>query len=253
MKYIRAFYLIFTFLLLNHNVFSQKSQLDSSLRFSIVGVSYGYQISGNDLQKRFGNNSSIGVEYMMKTKNNWLLGYRFNFLFGNNVKEDSLFKKISTNEGYIITKNGQYADVRLYERGFETGLKLGRLFPTNFPNKNSGIMAMVGVGFLEHKIRIENIGNDAVQLNKDYRKGYDRLTNGLQTSQFIGYLYMDNRKYLNFFAGVELSQGFTQNRRDFNFDTRTKDSSKRLDALTSFRVGFILPLFSRISDEFYYR
>lgn len=253
MRSFRTLYLIFFILFLKIDAFSQKSLKDSSINFSIVSVSYGYQVSGGDLQKRFGNSSSIGVEYMMKTQSNWLFGYRFNFIFGNNVKEDSLFKKIGTNEGFVISKNGRYSDVRLYERGYETGIKVGRLFPTGLPNKNSGIMATVGIGFLEHKIRIENIGNDAIQLGKEYRKGYDRLTNGLQLNQFLGYLFMDNRKFINLYAGVELSQAFTQNRRSFNFDTKTKDTTKRMDALTTFRIGFILPLYPRAPDQFYYR
>ena len=89
-------------------------------------------------------------------------------------------------------------------------------------------------------------------LSGDYKKGYDRLTNGLTLKQFIGYQHLDPNLRLNFFAGFEFLEGFTRSRRDFDFDTRRKDQTDRLDLLWGFRVGLVLPFyFSGDRDIFY--
>jgi hypothetical protein len=65
------------------------------------------------------------------------------------------------------------------------------------------------------------------QVQGAYAKGYDRLTNGPAISQYIGWLHLDRKKLVNFNAGIEIIEAFTQNRRDFNFDQMKKDDSKR--------------------------
>ena len=71
-------------------------------------------------------------------------------------------------------------------------------------------------------------------------------------SQFVGYLFLGNNRLLNFYAGFELMAGFTQNRRSLNFDTMQTDNRKRTDIYFGSRVGFILPLYKRMPDDFYY-
>jgi hypothetical protein len=88
-------------------------------------------------------------------------------------------------------------------------------------------------------------------LEGDYLKGYDRLTSGFCLSEFVGYQLLSNSRLLNFFAGVELYQGFTRSRRDWNIDQVKKDDSPRLDLLSGIRVGWVLPLYRRAPKEFY--
>ena len=172
---------IFVLFVINCSVFSygQASIKDSCINASLITISYSYQIPGGDLSKRFYPNSTIGAGYLFKTKKNWFFGADGYFMFRDKVKETGILKNISTSDGNIIDGNGIYADVRLYERGYNLGLKTGKLIPFYGPNKNSGIMILCGTGFLQHKIRIENPDNSAPQIKDDYKKGYDKLSNGL--------------------------------------------------------------------------
>ena len=244
---------IFVLFVINCSVFSygQASIKDSCINASLITISYSYQIPGGDLSKRFYPNSTIGAGYLFKTKKNWFFGADGYFMFRDKVKETGILKNISTSDGNIIDGNGIYADVRLYERGYNLGLKTGKLIPFYGPNKNSGIMILCGTGFLQHKIRIENPGNAAYQIKNDYKKGYDRLTNGISFTEFIGYMYIGNKKLLSFYAGFEFTQAFTQNRR-YNFDLMSDDKTKRHDFLSGFKVGWVIPIFKQSPNKYYY-
>lgn len=231
---------------------AQVSVKDSSISTPLIGVSYGVHLPGADLARRFGPNSDISFSYMHKTKKNWLYSGQLSYLFGKEVKENGILDSIRDNNGYIIDQNGRYADVRLYERGWNIYAGGGKLFPVWGPNPNSGIMAMGGIGFLQHKIRIEDIGNQSPQLSLDYRKGYDRLTNGLAFTEFIGYLYLSNKRLVNFYAGFEFTQAFTQSRRSWDYDLMRKDETNRTDLLWGVRAGWVLPLYKRAANKFYY-
>lgn len=232
-------------------LFGQKSINDSSITFSFIGINYGYMIPGGDLAKRFGNNSAIGLSYTIKLKSHWSISADGQYLFGNKIREEHILDGITTKDNKIIGVDGGYGDVRLYERGFHLSANFGRVFSFNKPNPNSGIWVTAGAGFLQHKIRIEPVGNNVPELNKSYRKGYDRLTNGIELREFIGYVFFSNKRLINLYAGFEFIQGFTKNRRDYNFDTKTHDTSNRTDLLYGIRVGWLLPLYKRPPDRYY--
>lgn len=243
--------IIFIFLssLLFLSTNAQVNIKDSTVFAPLISASYSYQWPGGDLVNRFGSNSNIGAAFMIKTKSNWIFGIDGNFIFGNNVKEDGILDSISTENGWIMDENGNDARIGFFERGFLVSLKFGRLFSLFGLNKNSGVVIISSAGLLQHKIRIEG---DAPQLQDVYKKGYDRLTNGLALSEFIGYLYLGNKRALNFYAGFEFTQAWTQNRRSYNFDTMEKDETKRIDVLSGFKIGWIIPLYKRVPDEYYY-
>jgi hypothetical protein len=244
--------LIFYFILTSFPVISQNKLKDTTVFASLFHAAYSYQIPAGDLAKRFGGNSAIGGGFTIKTKGNWLFGAEGNYFFSSNIKEDSILKHISTHDGYIIDGDGNYAYVHVYERGWNATVKAGKLFPVFGPNPNSGIAITLGLTFLEHKIRIENEGNTAPQLAPEYRRGYDRLTNGIGMTQFIGYMYLGNNKLINFFAGLEFTEAWTKNRRPFNFDTMSKDNSNRFDMLSGIKLGWIIPIYKRVPPKYYY-
>ena len=113
-------------------------------------------------------------------------------------------------------------------------------------------MFNIGAGLLQHHIRIENKDNNTPPVLDEYKKGYDKLTNGLSTREFIGYQYLSNKNILNFYAGFEFYQAWTECRRDYNFDTMEEDNTKRNDYLFGVRVGWILPLYQKAPNEYYY-
>lgn len=71
-------------------------------------------------------------------------------------------------------------------------------------------------------------------------------------NQFLGYINFSNSKRINFYAGLNFTEGFTQNRRAMNFDTGLKDNTKRFDLLIGFRIGWIFPLYKRMADQIYF-
>ena len=245
--------ILFCVLLLNsQHTNAQFNVRDSAVSFAMIGGTFSYQAPGGDMADRFGNNFNVGGTFQWKTKKNWIFGVDGSFIFSEQVKENTILSNISTSLGYIIGQDGYYADVYLYERGFMANAKAGKIFPVIGPNPNSGIMTTMGVGLLQHKIRIEDKGDRSPQLSDEYKKGYDRLTNGLSLTEFLGYIHFSNHRFVNFMGGIECTQAFTKCRRDYNFDTMMRDDKSRMDLLFGFRVAWIVPLYKRMPRDFYY-
>lgn len=227
---------------------------DTTLSIPMFYATYSYQFPGGDLDDRFGNNSSIGGGFSWKTNQNWITGAEFNFLFGNDVKiADQIMNNLKTEDGAIINMAGNYTSYSVYERGYYISARIGKLIPVLSPNPNSGITIIGSLGYLQHKIRIEVVENTAPQLKDDYKKGYDRLAGGFGASEFIGYTYLSNSRLLNFYLGFEINQAWTKARRDVDFDTGKPDEiPKRFDVLYGIKVGWIVPLFKRMPEKYYY-
>jgi hypothetical protein len=235
---------------------SQKSiaqkNITDSISFAMIGASGQYQLPGGDLADRFGYNFNVGGFFNWKLKNNWLFGVDGDFIFGNQLKEDGILDNLSTSDGNIISGDGTYAIIHLYERGLMFSAKAGKVLHFFGANPNSGLLVTAGAGLLQHKIRIDVKDNTVEELSPEYKKGYDRLTNGLSLTEFVGYMHCGNNRLINFFAGFEFTQAFTQNRRDFNFDTMTKDNTKRLDMLMGIKAGWFFPLYKHAVNQYYY-
>ena len=246
------FVLTFFFVLNNSEVYSQGSIRDSAIAMHIVGIGYSYQVPGGDLAKRFGNSSMAELNYAYKLKSNLIFSANGGFIFGDNLKEDSILKNISNSDGFVLGNDGTYADIRLTERGYNFSITFGKLFTFKKPNPNSGIAVMAGLGCIQHKIRIETVNNTVPQLNDDYKKGYDRLTNGMELHESVSYIYFGNHYLVNFYFGFEFIQAFTQNRRDYNFDTMMKDDKKRVDLLFGIRAGWMLPIYRKAPNKYYF-
>ncbi len=250
---IKFFLLAISFLLLGKS-FGQVDISDTTLHIPMFYASFAYQIPGGDMADRFGDNANIGGGFQWKTNTNWVFGGEFNYIFGNIIKiEDELMSNLKTETGQIIDHAGNFGIVNNYERGYNISLKVGKVIPVLSPNPNSGILLMAGVGYIQHKVRIEVADNNIPQLMDDYKKGYDRLTGGISLSQFIGYMFFSNSKLANFYGGFEVMEAFTKPLRDVNFDTRNPDEiQNRLDLFFGVRVGWIIPLLKRMPEKVYY-
>lgn len=210
----------------------------------LLNFSYGVLWPGGDLADRFGYNFTTGGTMDFMTKNNFIIGLQPSFHFGSEVKEDVL-AKIRNEDGIVFGDDGALAEVKLRERGIYLGAYLGKLFSIQGDaNRRAGIRFTIGAGLLQHKIRIQDDPQVSISLLTDaYKKGYDRLTNGVALTEFVGYQYLAKNRRINFVAGLEFTQGFTQSRRSFNYDTRSRDDSRRIDLLTGFRLSWTLPLY----------
>ncbi len=230
-----------------------KSQTDSipAFSFPFVGVHFGGDIPAADMAKRYGPNLNTGVLFGYKTSKNYLFNIDFNFMFGRNIKDD-ITRQLKTDQNFIIDNLGFPADIRISQRVFNLHLSAGKILPFLKPNANSGFFVNVGAGYMQHKIHIVDAQQMIAAYNGDIRDGFDRLSNGIALSQFLGYMYFSNNRFMNFYAGVEFYQGFTKSVRKFNYDTGMPDTQKRLDILSGLRLGWILPLYKKSPREFYY-
>jgi hypothetical protein len=205
----------------------------------------GGHIPGSDMSKRFGSGAIAGGGFMYKTRSNWIFNVDYNFLFGGRVKENVL-ENITTSRGFPIDNTGRLSEVEPQQRGHIASLQAGYIFDIIGPNVNSGIYLMAGPVFIQHEIHLYYSGQRRFpQIDGDYGAGYDRLTYGPGIRQTIGYFHFNSRNLLNFYIGLDFIQGFTYNRRSYNFDEMKAENELRIDLLTGIRGGIFFPFFSR--------
>ena len=251
---------LFFTLLITCSVFSvlaQRSFLrrgefkDSCYHVLIVGVHIAGELPYGDMANRYGSNFSAGMPILYKTSKNLIIGVEGNYIFGGNVRENPLdFMYTSANT--ITNGSGNPGQLRLNERGFTSYVVFGKVFNKLGKNKNSGLLAYFGLGYMQHKIYIYDVGKSLPQVYGALSKGYDRLTGGPAAMQFIGYMFLAKNRLANCYAGFEFQEGFTTGLRGYQYDTMSPDNKKRLDILMGIRLGWMLPLYKKVPKEFYY-
>ncbi len=240
------------FLLYSLNFLQAQVNLkDSCVSANIVTIDLGVGIPGADLADRFGPHALVGGGYQYKTNQNWIYSIGGYFIYGSAVREDSVFNNLENKDGFIVGTDGlQYIPI-LWESGFTAGIQVGKITNLLSVNPNSGITFLGGIGFLQHNIWIYIDEVAVPQLSNEYKKGYDRLSNGLMLSQYVGYYLFGNKYFVNFRAGVEVCEAFTKNRRSINFDTQQTDDAARLDMLFNLKLSWNLPIFKQPTRKFY--
>jgi len=204
------------------------------------------------LNKLWGWNNQVGLDLGWKMKNNLYLGLDGGFVFGNQLQDSSIFDGIYNSGGTITGWAGNYADVLFFMRGMSAHIDIGYVWSKLGHNPNSGLWIKLGAGYFMHKIHIESLYDDVPQLEGEYRKGYDRLTMGFSTKQFLGYLYQSDKTFLNFYFGVEFVQGWDKNIRTYNFDLGGPDTELKKDLMISPKFGWLIPIYKRTPKEFYF-
>lgn len=219
----------------------------------LVNFEFGFNMPGGDYSNRFGNNLRIGggVEYL--TKNNFAYGVNGSYYFGDNVKEDVL-SEIRNEDGFLIGNNKIHANIFLRQRAFYIGGSFGKIFSLSQYNRRSGIRATLGLGLFQHKIRVEEDPNSFVPIIAgEYKKGWDRMSNGLSLRQFIGYQHLSSNGLINFSIGFEFMQAFTQNQRIQDFKLMEKLDESRFDMMYGVKLVWTLPFLLGVSgDSIYY-
>jgi len=208
-------------------------------------IQYGYHFPGADMKSRFGNNSTIGFDATFKNENNWLAGFSYNWMFGNEVKEKDMLNGLVGSEGQLIDQDGLFSVIRFNERGHLLTFKGGKIIPIIKKNQNSGILIEVGVGAMWHRTDIQASTAKVPQITGDYEKGYDRLNGGAAFSQMIGYQYLDPKKRVNFKAGFQFHQAFTHSLRSIDYDIMKYNDTKRTDLLSGIKVAIIVPIYTK--------
>lgn len=253
-SYLTLFALLLSATLLAQERKSAKGQVkDTTLVTPMIRISYAAQIPVGDYADRFGFTNHLSASFAYKTRTNWIFSLGGHYIFGNSVVgKDSLLSELLTPTGIVIGSDGRPALIDISQQGYMINFQVGKIFPWAAPNPNSGFIFTMGGGFMEHWIRYKADGNTVPQLLGDYRKGYDRLTNGIILQQFIGYHFQGSTRLLNFFGGFEFTQGFTGNRRNYDIPTRSVKDEKYIDLLFGFRIGWMMPFYKRDQDTYFY-
>lgn len=248
-RHFKSFIIVFLLILTRYS--TAQSVKDSAFRIVLTGVHFSGQLPRADLAERFGANLSAGADLILKTKKNFIFGIEGSYFFGKNVKED-VISSLRNTEGFVTDNEGYPADLRLTQRGWNFYANVGRVFSKLGHNPNSGLVITVGAGYMQHKVNLYDASKKVAAVKGNLAKGYDHLSGGFGLTQFIGYQYLSNNRLANFNIGIEFYEGFTQSFRGFNYNTGLKDDIKRRDILTGLRFTWILPLYKRGKDFYYY-
>jgi hypothetical protein len=209
-------------------------------------------IPAADLAKRFGLFNRAGAGYLRKTSKNILYGAQIQFMFGNIMREDSLLINVKQPDGYMITQAGQAGYIGLFQRGYDVSFGIGKLFPNKKAQPNKGIYYYGNYGFNQNKIKIFDRDDRFTFFQKDYAKGYDRLGNGLFTSQEVGYMFFNGEKPVNFNVGFRVNYAANRGRREWLFDVQRSGLDKRTDLSFSIVGGWIIAVYKRKVEDKYY-
>jgi hypothetical protein len=146
----------------------------------------------------------------------------------------------------IYSRDGSKPSVSLGMRGMALMGIGGKIIPLGKkPNRNSGLLVTLGLGYIQHRISIDVRGDLTPQASGEYTKGYDRLTDGVAISQFVGYMFLGNNRKVNFMVGLEAMEGFTKNRRGYNYDTFQADTGDKFDVFIGLKAGWIFPIYGK--------
>ena len=231
---------------------AERARRDSAMALPILQVSYSVQVPFGDLADRFGIAHNIGAAFAYKTKSNWIFSLGGSYVFGDQVENKNLLlDEMLTPNNIIIGNTGGPAIINIGQAGYVLDMRVGKIFPILRPNKNSGPIISIGGAFMEHWITYAVENNTIPQLQGDYLKGYDRLTNGFMLNQFIGYHFQGNTRLLNFYGGFEFTQGFMGNRRSYDIPEQRKIDPNLTYFQFGFRIGWMLPFYKRDQNEYY--
>jgi len=218
----------------------------------LVSAHYATGWTGGDLVNRYGFMNLVGFAAGYKFQNNWFAITDASFLFGSDVKIPGLLSELADSYGNITDINGDPATVSVLARGVAANIQIGKIIPLSARNQNSGLMVHVGAGYLNHRIKIETQTQVVPMIELDYKKGYDRLTTGLNTMQFLGYSYMPHNSFYSFYGGIYAIEGFTKNRRTIFFDQPNVpvSTATRLDIIVGLKIGWYIPFYSSQKDYY---
>jgi hypothetical protein len=222
----------------------------------ILSASGDLDLPAADMAKEFGTSYRVGPAVLYKTKSNWVFGVKCDFIEGNVIRQDSLMANIvdhySAHSGNLyefINTAGQRIGIPVYEKGYVIGLQAGKIIKLKPSHPDDGLLLLTSAGFIQHKIDIYDKDKTVSQLQGQYLKGYDRLTNGSFIEQYAGYAYFSKRRLINFTLGLDALFGFTQDRRSYLYDVMRTDNGNKLDILFGIRGGWFIPIFKRKSEE----
>jgi|1048.fasta_scaffold16567_2 hypothetical protein len=216
----------------------------------LLHFNFGTHLPAASMAKRFGQDMSLGGGLEKLTANNIIFGVEGHYFFGSEVKEDPL-SILRTPAGDLIGTDQFIASLVLKQRGLYIGANIGKLVIFD-PSKRSGLRLTGSIGWMQHKLRLQDDGQSLPLVEGDYAKGFDRLTGGLTLAQFIGWQHLSVNRRKNWYIGLEVVEGFTNSLRDWDFAEKQKLTGRRLDLRLGIRAGWTLPFYPKSPEQIYY-
>lgn len=212
------------------------------------------------LASTFNYNLCIGLDVTMKTQSNWTFDVGFNYMFGSKTRKqvpqilgDMVFlhpKNADEDIAVFFNAAGNNQAVPTYEgRYWHFGATVGKIIPLD-RWKNSGLWVKAGIGYFGHKIHFTDPNNWFPQIARDsYRKGYDQRSSGVALNQFFGYMFMQRRRVLSFYVGIEVWEIFTKPDRGYiyvgDYEGPTDNLRRQFSGLVGLKFGWILPFYEK--------
>ena len=109
---------ILLYLIYSFNLYSQQNT-------NMFIFDYTYQTPLGEISEKYGTNSSLGASFITN-KNKYLYCIEAGFMFGDNIKNDSLLRNIATENGSLINSSGELDRILLSQRGFNVHLMFGK-------------------------------------------------------------------------------------------------------------------------------
>ena len=236
--------------------FNSKDYVDTMATMVWTGVTFGGFLPTNYLHDWFKPNLGVGTGLTLKTKKNWTLDLQLGYMFGGNLRDITcpFLGNLADENGRIIDGNGMKTDIYTEGRYWYFGLGAGKVIPVS-RWKNSGIWVRLNAGYFGHKIKITDYDHQIPQLDGDYLKGYDHLSGGFALNQFIGYLFIQKNRLLNFYGGFEFYEIWTKPSRNYIINEGPTDNAKvQFSSLIGLKIGWNIPLYEKKSvTTFYYK
>ncbi|MCC7533947.1 MAG: hypothetical protein IT246_08415 [Bacteroidia bacterium] len=254
---LRQLILIFCGLMFSVSASAQKKFLVGQAdKILTIQANYQYILPAGDFAERFHSINALGAAVGVKGTKNLFYSVEGSYHFSNDIQPTNMLNNLATSGGFIIASSGYPTQLNIGMRGFAIAAKAGYILPLSTVNINSGIKFSLGGALVMHKYNINVSEGYVPSLSDEKQKGYDRYSSGFAWNEFIGYQHISRNRYINFYAGVELMQAVTYNRRKFNYDTMQSDTKAHYDFYYGLKFGWIIPVYLRTKnseDEFIFR
>ncbi len=252
----RSFALSALLLLISLSQILAQEEPEENNKFGVLHFHAGYGIdwSALDMADRFGRNFQLGADLDYTTPaSSVIIGLTGRFLFGDQVREDPV-AFLRSAEGLVASPAGVNVPLFLRMRGGYYGAHVGKLFSLSGGDKRNSIRATLGLGLLQHKIRLLDDSQSLELAEQPYIKAIDRLSNGLALRHQLGYQKIDPEGFLHFYIALEVTLASTASRRDYDLQLMQRDDRKRTDMLIGIRAAWSLPLYytSDVERTYYY-
>ncbi len=239
--------------------FKSKDFVDTGATMVWIGASLSGQLPFGELRETFKANLALGANVTFKTQNNWTIDITGQYMFGSNLRDmtasflGDMVREVG-GEYIVVDGNGMEATLYFEGRYWYVGPTIGKIIPVN-RWKNSGIWLRFGAGCFGHKIRINDYDYQVPQLSDDYLKLYDHRSHGFAMNQFIGYLFIQKNRLINFYGGIEVYEMWTKPDRNYVFpEGSTANMKNEFSCLVGLKIGWNIPLYEKkTTTTFYYK